>query len=211
MKIVTNYSNGNESVNELTLSQEASSLVGQYKNIIREQDGKLQSLNEKFKELQLQNETLTVNVNSIIFRLCSHVLCSQAKLHETNFSMSQINDQNILLKAQLSAAGAGQSVVNHHTDASQLEKLQHQIQALTAENSHQKSKLAFYESELKSGSTEAIQLRTEHEELTAKIASMSKDQDDLLELLADQDLKMKNYRRQLRELGQQIEPSDDEN
>lgn len=60
MKIVTNFSNGNESINELTLSQEASSLVAQYKNIIREQDGKIQSINEKLKELQIQNENLTV-------------------------------------------------------------------------------------------------------------------------------------------------------
>jgi hypothetical protein len=60
MKIVTNFSNGNESITELTLSQEASALVAQYKNIIREQDGKIQSINERVKELQLQNENLTV-------------------------------------------------------------------------------------------------------------------------------------------------------
>lgn len=61
MKLVTNFSNGTESVTELTLSQEASTLVAQYKNIIREQDNKIQSINEKFKELQQQNESLTVN------------------------------------------------------------------------------------------------------------------------------------------------------
>lgn len=53
--------NGNENISELTLSQEASSLVAQYKNIIREQDGKLQSMNEKVKQLQTENENLTVN------------------------------------------------------------------------------------------------------------------------------------------------------
>lgn len=60
MKIVMNFSNGNESINELTLSQEASALVAQYKNIIREQDGKIQSINERVQELQMQNENLTV-------------------------------------------------------------------------------------------------------------------------------------------------------
>lgn len=207
MKLVTNFSNGNESINELTFSQ---GLVSQYKNLIREQDGKMQSINEKFKELQLQNETLTVNVNSIIIELRSHDLCSQAKLYETNNSMSQINDQNILLRAQLSAAGAGQAVANQ-TDSSQLEQLHHQIQTLNAEISLQKTKLSFYESELKLASNEVSQLRNENAELNAKIVSKSKDQDDLLELLADQELKMKNYRLQLRQLGQQIEPSDDEN
>lgn len=65
MKIVTNFSNGNESVTELTLSSEASSLVAQYKNIIREQDAKIQIVNEKFKELQLQNDNLTVSTRRV--------------------------------------------------------------------------------------------------------------------------------------------------
>lgn len=136
--------------------------------------------------------------------------------------MSHINDQNILLKAQLSAAGAGQQVVNNQTvDPSQVEILQNQVQALVAENSHQKTKIMFYESEnsriaheleaVKYANNESSQLKSENVELTEKIAAMSKDQDDLLELLADQELKMKNYRRRLRELHQQVEASDDEN
>lgn len=136
--------------------------------------------------------------------------------------MSHINDQNILLKAQLSAASAGQQVMNNHTvDPSQVEILQNQVQALVAENSHQKTKIMFYESEnsrivheleaVKYANNESSQLKSENVELTEKIAAMSKDQDDLLELLADQELKMKNYRRRLRELHQQVEASDDEN
>ena len=57
-KLITSFTNGNESVNEL--SQEASSLVAQYKNIIREQDHKIQTLNEQVKQLQLQNESISV-------------------------------------------------------------------------------------------------------------------------------------------------------
>lgn len=139
--------------------------------------------------------------------------------------MSHINDQNILLKAQLSAAGAGQQVMNNHTaDPSQVEILQNQVQALVAENSHQKTKIMFYESEnsrivheleaARYANNESSQLKSENVELTEKIAVMSKDQEDLtdlLELLADQELKMKNYRRRLRELHQQVEASDDEN
>lgn len=58
--MITSVTNGNESVNELTISQEASSLVAQYKNIIREQDHKIQTLNEQVKQLQLQNESISV-------------------------------------------------------------------------------------------------------------------------------------------------------
>jgi oligoendopeptidase F len=58
MKIITNFINGNETTNEL--SQEASSLVAQYKNIIREQDHKIQALSEKIKTLTAENEKISV-------------------------------------------------------------------------------------------------------------------------------------------------------
>ncbi|KAL7044237.1 hypothetical protein ACKWTF_001843 [Chironomus riparius] len=61
-KLITSFTNGNESVNELTISQEASSLVAQYKNIIREQDHKIQTLNEQVKQLHLQNESISVKL-----------------------------------------------------------------------------------------------------------------------------------------------------
>lgn len=57
MKIVTNHSNGNEMRSELTLSQEAS----QYKNIIREQDSKIQTLSEQLRQFQATNANLTVS------------------------------------------------------------------------------------------------------------------------------------------------------
>jgi chromosome segregation ATPase len=224
MKIVTNFSNGNESVTELTLSQEASTLVAQYKNIIREQDGKIQSINERVKELQSQNESLTVIQSEISRRLTmTTIFPLQAKLFETNTSMSQLSDQNILLKAQLSAAGAGQVSVNQSAsdDRFKLDQMQQQIQSLMAESSHQKTKINFYEAEnlrllgeleqSRGSQSEGIQLRSENEELKAKVSAMGKDQEDLLELLADQELKLKDYRRKLRALGQQLEPSDDEN
>lgn len=141
--------------------------------------------------------------------------------------MSQISDQNILLKAQLSAAGANQSATinNNHVDTSdnrfQVDQLQIQIQNLISENSHQKTKITFYESEnsrlvaeleqSKFGQNELTVLRGENVDLTAKIAAMTKDQDDLLELLADQDLKLKDHRKKLKNLGQQVDGSDDEN
>lgn len=139
--------------------------------------------------------------------------------------MSQISDQNILLKAQLSASGANQSNNNHvdtFDNRFQVDQLQNQIQTLMVEGSHQKTKITFYESEnarlvaeielLKSAENESSQLRNENAELKAQVAAMSKDQDDLLELLADQDLKIKDYRKKLKVLGQKLDgSSDDEN
>lgn len=136
--------------------------------------------------------------------------------------MSQISDQNILLKAQLSAAGGSQSVTNNHVGTSHADQhLQSQVQNLIAENSHQKTKITFYESEnsrliaeveaLKSSQSDVALLKAENYDLTNKVGAMGKDQEDLLELLADQDLKLREYRRRLRALGQQVEQSDDEN
>lgn len=140
--------------------------------------------------------------------------------------MSQISDQNILLKAQLSAAGANHSVNNNNhvetiDNRFQIEQLQNQIQNLISENSHQKTKITFYESEnsrlvaeveqAKFAQNDLSALSTENAELKTKIEGMTKDQDDLLELLADQDLKLKDHRKKLKNLGQQVDGSDDEN
>lgn len=139
--------------------------------------------------------------------------------------MSQISDQNILLRAQLSAAGANQSINNNHIDTSEdrqkVDQLQNQLQALINENSHQSTKITFYESEnsrliaeieqVKASQSDSAQLQAENSELKSKVAAMTKDQEDLLELLADQDLKLQEHRRRLKELGQQVDGSDDEN
>lgn len=128
-----------------------------------------------------------------------------------------------MLKAQLSAASASQTSLNNidsSDDRLKVDQLQHQIQSLMNEISHQKTKIVFYEFEnsrllqevelAKSTAIDVGALRNENAELSSKIESMTKDQEDLLELLADQDLKMRDYRRKLRGLGQS-ELSDDEN
>ena len=140
--------------------------------------------------------------------------------------MSQLSDQNILLKAQLSAAGTVQvtAVNNHQTipeDRFKTDQLNNQVQSLMAESLHQKTKINFYEAEnlrvlgeleqAKAHQGYSAQLQIENEGLKSKIISMTKDQEDLLELLADQEMKLKEHRRRLRTLGQILEPSDDEN
>lgn len=143
-------------------------------------------------------------------------------MQDMNNTMSQLNDQNILLRAQLSASGGGNDVANHngHTvENNQTLQLQNQIQLLTQENSHQKTQISLYESENIRLLEELNQLKLQQfnieqksssTENDAKIESMKKDQENLLELLSDQDIKLKEYRRQLRSLGQQIEDSDDD-
>jgi hypothetical protein len=84
---VTNFTNGNEAVNEL--SQEASSLVAQYKNIIREQDHKIQTLNEQLKQLHLQNESITVNY--LLFEFHRGNFSSFSSIFHFSHELDEIN------------------------------------------------------------------------------------------------------------------------
>lgn len=61
-KSISNYTNGNESMNELTLSQEATAVVAQYKIIIREQDVKMHMMNEKLKSVDQEKDLLLVKL-----------------------------------------------------------------------------------------------------------------------------------------------------
>ena len=56
-------------MNELTLSQEATAVVAQYKNIIREQDVKLQMMNEKLKSVDQEKDLLMVYFNFSVYGL----------------------------------------------------------------------------------------------------------------------------------------------
>lgn len=141
--------------------------------------------------------------------------------------MSQINDQNILLRAQLTASGSVQTqqstTMNGFSDqhANRMYELEQQVFALNQERSHNERKISFYESENARLLTEIEQFKTIKEdesatarlngeigELKSKILKMNKDQEDLLELLADQDGKIREYKKRLRNLGEQV--SDDE-
>lgn len=135
--------------------------------------------------------------------------------------MSKISDQNILLRAQLTAA-AGSGQQNGYSDQSHLRigELEHQIAIMMNQKSHQDTRIAFYETEnarllteieqFKTANDDVEKVTTEKAEYEAKIEKMNKDQEDLLELLADQDGKVKEYRKRLKTLGQTVSDDDDD-
>jgi chromosome segregation ATPase len=141
-------------------------------------------------------------------------------LAETQASMSKISDQNILLRAQLTAAGSGGQQNGYADQQQRVVELEHQVALLMNEKSHQNTRINFYESEnarllteieqLKAISVDSEKMRTEKAEFEAKIAKMGKDQEDLLELLADQDGKLGEYRKRLKSLAQPVSDDDDE-
>lgn len=152
------------SLNELTLSHEASGLVGQYKDIIREQDYKLQTLQDSIKMSRDEVEALKLQL---------------AEAQQTN---SQLFDQNVLLKAQLSATTGGHHQ-NNNTDKVRKDSIS------------QNTQISFYESEncrlvkevelLNKKLNEALEM-TEQSLHLSEMGRLRKDQEDLMELLTDQ-------------------------
>jgi len=51
---------------------------------------------------------------------------------------------------------------------------------------------------------EKAESEVDHEQVLMELREGKKEQEDLLVLLADQDVKLKDYRRRLKELGQKV-------
>ncbi|XP_062546119.1 general vesicular transport factor p115 isoform X2 [Armigeres subalbatus] len=206
---VNGFGNGADNINELTLSQEASGLVGQYKDIIREQDSRLQNLQEQLKTVEFENMQL------------------KTQLDQTQSSNAQLSDQNILLKAQLQAASdlqKSQQQSPFHLLPTQGENVNHQVEALesklaalTVQQQDQHSKTSFVEAENRRLLNEMEQLRqrvneAEKASIEGKndLEKLQKDQEDLMELLTDQENKMRSYRQTLKNLGHKVEDDSEE-
>uniref|UniRef100_U5EXU5 General vesicular transport factor p115 n=1 Tax=Corethrella appendiculata TaxID=1370023 RepID=U5EXU5_9DIPT len=210
-KTVNGYGSGNDNMTELTLSSEASGLVGQYKNIIREQDTKIQQLNENIKQSNNELSQLKNQLQQVL---------------ETN---SQLSDQNILLKAQLQAART-QNHSQIHTNENQnsniesftengqeLKQLQTQIEGLTLQHSNCETKINFYEMENNRLLSEIDGLHLRLKETDEKLSNSNSDleqlrhdQEDLLELLTDQEKKIDSYKKELKKLGHPVDDDDDD-
>lgn len=156
---------GNEpNLTELTLSHEASGLVGQYKDIIREQDYKLQTLQDSIKISRDEVEALKVQL---------------AEAQQTN---SQLYDQNVLMKAQLAATTGGHHQ-NNNIDKVRKDSISQntQISFYEAENSRLVKEVELLNSKL----NEALEM-TEQSLHLSEMGRLRKDQEDLMELLTDQ-------------------------
>jgi hypothetical protein len=84
-------------MSELSLSEHENALLLQYKELIRDQDKKLQDLQKNINNMQRENQDLKTQIE---------------ELRQTN---SQLHDQNTLLKAQLQLS-AGATIVNEPCD-----------------------------------------------------------------------------------------------
>lgn len=195
-KTVTGYGNDSTgNITELTLSQEASGIVSQYKDIIREQDNKIKLIEDNFYQIQKEKEFL------------------QQQLNEAFSTNSQLSDQNILLKAQLTAASEiAQNSSN--SQVSHMNNLENQMSSISIDYQTQ---ISFYQSEnsrllneIENYKMQINDYERNGQQNVIELDKLRKDQEDLLELLSDQDTKVNQYKLRLRALGQQVDASDDD-
>ncbi|XP_001354532.2 general vesicular transport factor p115 [Drosophila pseudoobscura] len=169
-KLVSGFDVDGIELTELTLSSEASALVSQYKGIIRGMDAQIQTLQQSAKELGQENAEL------------------KEKLSAEQSLRAQISDQNTLLKAQLGATGQT-PVQSQETSLAREEELnaaRYQANMYFAENIRLNKEIEILRQQL---ATEKQRADASQESLLAT----QKDQEDLLELLADQELKLASY------------------
>ncbi|KAI5634891.1 hypothetical protein NE865_12374 [Phthorimaea operculella] len=147
----------------------------QYKTLIRQQDGRLQELMVQVEQLIQQNQAL------------------QSALNDSKQANSHLKDENTLLKAQVSAAQT-------------LPNINQQPPPLSDERAREyEARIGQLSAELEA-TREAMYKAQEDEKFIRKeLEKVQKDQDDLLELLADQDVKLGEYKMKLLSLGHPVE------
>ncbi|GBP58592.1 General vesicular transport factor p115 [Eumeta japonica] len=165
----------NDACNEVAerASPEEGATLERYKNLIRQQDARLQELVAQVDALIQQNQSLQGALNDILS------------------ANSQLKDENTLLKAQVSASTIVPAPPPTVLEDPRIMQYEERIQQLNEETSR-------LSEQLKSTQDHYSKSMEEFEKL-------KKDQDDLLELFADQDVKLSEYKMRLISLGQTID------
>lgn len=156
--------------------QNASGVINQYKDIIRDQDYKLQNLQLSAKKYEEEIENLKKQLT---------------EMQQTN---AQLFDQNILLKAQLAAATNSHQSLNNNSHSSSGGHTTHNhnnnnnLVSTATETEFYKSENRRLEQEVNDLNTklnEALEMTEQSLSLT-EIGKIRKDQEDLLCLLSEQ-------------------------
>lgn len=154
-----------ENVTNSPEHQNASGVINQYKDIIRDQDYKLQNLQIGAKKYEEEIENLKKQMT---------------EMQQTN---AQLFDQNILLKAQLAAATSHSVTQNgqHANNNNNLVSSATETEFYKSENRRLEQEVNSLNDKL----NDALEMTEQSLGLT-EIGKLRKDQEDLLELLTDQ-------------------------
>lgn len=181
-KLVSGFDVDGIELTELTLSSEASALVAQYKGIIRGMDAQIQTLEQSSKQLEQQNVEL------------------KEQLSQEQSLKAQLADQNTLLKAQLAAQPTAATAATT-TTATATAAPEHPAEVVNEEQlnaARYQANMYFAENIRMTKELETLRQQLAAEKQRADAANESllatqKDQEDLLELLADQEAKLARY------------------
>lgn len=184
LETVLKGSGGHGESSVASLSVGETKLVGRYKDVIREQDVQI-------RELKGQNEGLVRERVEM-----------EGRVKELEGLVGNLRDQNLVLRA---AQSDSNSKVNGEKGSDEVEAMRRRVQEL-------EERLAECLTDVKGREgTEGERLTEVERELrerTEELEKVKKDQDDLLELLADQDSKIAGYKERLAALGEKVESED---
>lgn len=86
--------------------------------------------------------------------------------------------------------------------------LQSQLDEMLQANCQLQDQNTLLKAQLSAGATEQSNLTLDQNDLEAEIARLRKDQEDLLELLTDQDVRLGKFKERLRQLGEHVDDED---
>ncbi|XP_041981790.1 general vesicular transport factor p115 [Aricia agestis] len=146
---------------------------------------------ERYKSLIRQQDARLHELLQQMDSLVHHNTALQSSLNDSIAANSLLKDENTLLKAQMSANSHHSQVPNVAQPDPRLGEYEQKIQQLTAEVTRLNGELTA--------------LKEKEKQSAEELEKIKKDQDDLLELLADQDMKLNEYKMRLVSLGQAVE------
>ncbi|CAK1586651.1 unnamed protein product [Parnassius mnemosyne] len=152
---------------------------------------------EQYKALIRQQDARLQELVAQLDALLQQNQSLQSALNDSLASNSHLKDENTLLKAQVSAAKCVPSTdTTPSQDNARASEYEARIQQLTAEVTRLNDLLRTSQEEKKSAAEELEKLRN--------------DQDDLLVLLSDLDMKVNEYKMRLVSLGEKVEDENPE-
>ncbi|KAG7197748.1 hypothetical protein KM043_001572 [Ampulex compressa] len=170
------------------LTPNDAALVAQYKELIREQDAQINRLNELNDDLSKGKEEL------------------EAEVRQLRSSVGHLKDQNLVLRAaqtNLSEDKDAGPCPNYADLAKDLERYKSLVADL--ENRVVEYDELMRQCKEKYREDYCLELESALKEKSEELDKLKKDQEDLLELLADQDVKIILYKKRLAALGEKVE------
>lgn len=213
---------------ELSMSASENSLLLQYKGLIREQDHQLHELRQTINRLTMDKSTLQAQVEdltSTISQLRDENMLLRA---QANTSLGPVTDgssvghETFHMLEEARAEAHRWKTESEHKDML-IHKLEEQVKCGAVSDLEARPQLMSADQTVANSATElqkelqetrqqlvtAERKLAELESAGSELEKLRKDQEDLLELLTDQDMRLNQFKAQLRALGGKVDDDED--